>query len=216
MPSDRTPLEKLSGTAVAPIETISESDRRRLTVSKTVLDTNYLELADHIDGELATNPMFICRKEEKRDAGFEVLRLLHNYLSSLYSFNESVRVLFNRYTDDETHLASSHFTPGDEEDGTYYQRKLAFLRGLRTDFQHGGFSCLDFKKAGELGEFTGYHVEFDRQAFVGDSGLRNPEEFLRQTNENEQQYPLCFIGQFHRETLKSFYEETEAWFDSSP
>lgn len=205
----------MCGTTVSPTEAVSEQDRRRLTVAKTVLDTNYMELTDYIDGELTTNPVFICSKAEKRDAGFEVLRLLHNYLSSLYSFNESVRVLFNRYTADDVYLGSSDFTPEDDEDGTYYERKLAFLRGLRTDFQHGGFSCLDFKKAGELGAFTGYHVEFNRQSFVNDSGLRDPEAFLRHTNENERRYPLCFVGQFHKEALKSFYGATEAWFDSA-
>ncbi len=49
---------------------------------------------------------------------------------------------------------------------------------------------------------------------MDDSGLTDPNRFLRHTNTSEQQYPLCFLGQFHKNTLQTFYEDTEAWFDS--
>ncbi|WP_124196243.1 hypothetical protein [Natrarchaeobius chitinivorans] len=86
---------------------------------------------------------------------------------------------------------------------------------MRTDFQHGGFSCLTFETSGTLGEFAGYHVVFDRQAFLEESGLREPQRFLTSTNESERQYPLCFVARFHTERLQSFYTELEAWFKSA-
>lgn len=215
MSSYKYELQALCDAKVAPKNTLSQSASTRLTAAKRVLDQNYYEVEKHIDGDLETNPIYICPKDSREDAGFEVLRLLHNYLSSLYSFNETIRVIFNQNTTDGVELTSGSFTPasGGTED-SYYGRRLSFLRGLRTDFQHGGFSCLSFEKRGELGNFAGYHIEFDRVSFIGDSGLRDPERFLRYTNENEQRYPLCFIGEFHTGQLQAFYNDVEDWFSS--
>ncbi|MDQ2052707.1 hypothetical protein RBH26_19865 [Natronolimnohabitans sp. A-GB9] len=146
--------------------------------------------------------------------GFEALRLLHNYLSSLYSLNETVRVLCNQYTPRDFELTSGDFTAV-STDGSYYGRKLGFLRGLRTDFQHGGFSCLSFDKVGDLGSFEGYHVVFDQAAFINESGLREPNRFLQSTNEAEQRYPISYIGSFHQQTLQEFYNDVERWFTTA-
>jgi hypothetical protein len=188
----------------------------RQSVAKRILDQNYLELSEYIDGDLETNPVFICRESRKQEEGFEVLRLLHNYLSSLYSLNEAIRVLFDQYTTDEVSLGSGAFASTDTERPTvYYTRQLAFLYGLRTDFQHGGFSCFEFSSVGNLGDFVGYHITFDRTAFIEDSGLRDPSRFLRHTTARERRHPLCFIGSFHENTLLDFYEDTIQWFDSA-
>lgn len=208
-------LQRLAEANITPSTGLTDQEQTRLTAAKRTLDQNYYEVDTYIDGDLATNPMFICRQEKREDEGFEALRLLHNYLSSLYSFNETIRVLFNRSTTEGMHLMRGDFTPS--SGGTshsYYARKLCFLRGLRTDFQHGGFSCLSFDKAGELEDFGGYHLVFDTEAFVRDSGLDGPSRFLRYSNDNEQRHPLCYIGQFHQETLQDFYDDSEAWFNS--
>ena len=209
-------LQAIAGESVTPSGRLSEQDGIRLSVAKRTADQNYFEIAAYIDGDLATNPMFICRQEDREEEGFEALRLVHNYLSSLYSFNETVRVLFNRATDEEIELSSGDFTPASGgTEASYYSRKLSFLRGLRTDFQHGGFSCLSFEKVGELGDFGGYHVVFDREAFVEESGLEDATQFLRYSNEREQRYPLASIGQFHQKTVQEFYDDTENWFSST-
>lgn len=206
-------LQMLAGEHVVPASRSSESEETRLAAAKRTLDQNYYELDEYIEGDLATNPVFICHRDNREDAGFEALRLLHNYLSSVYSFNETVRVLFNRRSPEKVELDRSDFTPAPGgTDESYYCRKLAFLRGLRTDFQHGGFSCLTFDKAGELGNFGGYHIVFDRSAFIDESGLRDPGRFLRHTNQNERRHPIAYIGQFHQETVQEFYDDVEAWF----
>lgn len=202
-------IQAIAGRAITPSSTPSESAETRLSAAKRTVDQNYYELDGYIDGDLAENPMFLCLKVNREDEGFEALRLFHNYLTSLYSLNETIRVLVNQHTDEK--LKQRQFAA----DLPYYGRQLSFLRGLRTDFQHGGFSCLRFDRAGELGDFAGYHVVFDRKAFVDDSGLRDPGRFLQHTNEAERQYPLCFTGRFHQETVQSFYEDTERWFASA-
>lgn len=206
-------LQSLIQADIKPNSRLHDADAVRLSAAKRTVDQNYYELDEYIDGNLQTNPMFICRSDRVEEEGFEALRLLHNYLSSLYSLNEAIRVLCNRYTSDTVELRSGDFTPvsgGNEQ--LYYGRKLGFLRGLRTDFQHGGFSCLTFNRAGELGDFEGYHVVFDRSAFISDSGLQEPGRFLRWTNEAEQRHPISYIGSFHQQTLQDFYGDVEKWF----
>lgn len=224
-------LQQLCERPALPTTALSKTDRRRLAVARLVVGKNNYELAGRIDGELATNPIYLCPKDERQDAGFDVLRLLHNYLASLYSYNETVRVLFNRYAPDGVALSSGDFTPAsgseliadspDQQSGggtghSYYGRKLSFLRGLRTDFQHGGFSCLTFTNVGNLHGFGAYHVEFDRHRFVEDSGLVDPGRFLTHTNSNERRHPLCFIGRFHENTFQSFSADVDDWFDAAP
>lgn len=206
-------LQTLCRAEVEPNSRLRDADEVRLSAAKRTVDQNYYELDEYIDGDLQTNPMFICHETRREEEGFEALRLLHNYLSSLYSLNETIRTLCNRYTPSSVELMSGDFTPvSGGSDHFHYGRKLGFLRGLRTDFQHGGFSCLSFDRAGELGDFEGYQVVFDRPSFVNDSGLREPERFLRWTNEAEQRHPISYVGAFHQQTLQDFYDDVEAWF----
>jgi len=208
-------LQALLQVEITPDRRLSEADSVRLSAAKRTVDQNYYELDEYIDGDLQTNPIFICHSDRVEEEGFEALRLLHNYLSSLYSLNETIRVLCNQYTANNCRLTSSEFTPAsDGNDNSYYGRKLGFLRGLRTDFQHGGFSCLSFNKVGDLGDFEGYHVVFDQAAFINESGLREPNRFLQLTNEAEQRYPISYIGSFHQQTLQEFYNDVEQWFNS--
>lgn len=210
-------IEALYGQSIRPERTLSQDDQRRFDVARRVIDQNYYELSEYIDGDLETNPIFICHRDQREEEGFEALRLVHNHLAALYSYNETVRVLFDRYTPDAVHLAQSDFTPNTAaEEESHYGKQLAFLRGLRTDFQHGGFSSFQFSKVGELGDFGGYHVEFNRQRFVEESGLRDPESFLRHSNDAQRQYPLCYIGRFHTQTLNGFHTDTQEWFNTAP
>jgi len=209
-------LQTLARADIEPDDRLRESDEIRLSAAKRTVDQNYYELDEYIDGELRTNPIFLCHTDRVEEEGFEALRLLHNYLASLYSLNETIRVLCNRYSSPAVELTGGDFTPvSGGNDESYYGRKLGFLRGLRTDFQHGGFSCLTFEKAGELGDFEGYHVVFDRKAFITESGLREPNRFLRWTNEAEQRHPISYIGTFHQRTLQDFYDDVERWFASA-
>lgn len=204
-------IQHLAERPVPPREGLSPSDETRLKAAKRTLDQNYTAVSEHVDGTLPENPTLVCREESRERYAFETLRLLHNYLSSLYSFNETVRVLFEQTTADCT-LTSGDFTPGRRQSAPHYSRKLEFLRGIRTDFQHGGFSCLQFRRVGTIGELIGYTVAFDCESFLNEGDVERPSRFLRHTNENERSSPVSFIGRFHHETLATFYEDTREWF----
>ena len=210
-------LQQLCERPVTPTTGLSDDDQTRLTAATRTVNQNGYQLAGYVDGDLVTNPIYICLEEAQQETGFTVLRLLHNYLASLYSYNETVRVLFNEYAPEGTTLTSGAFTPASGgADVSHYGRKLSFLRGLRTDFQHGGFSCLRFIRAGTLHGFGAYHVEFDRQRFVEDGGLVDPARFLAHTNGSERRRPLSFVGRFHRNAFQSFATDVDAWFDAVP
>lgn len=206
-------VQTIAQAPIQPKSSFREQDKTRLSAAKRTLDQNYYELDEYIDGDLSENPIFICHESRADEEGFEALRLIHNYLSSLYSFNETIRVLCNQYAAESIELTSGDFTPASGgTTASYYGRKLGFLRGLRTDFQHGGFSCLRFKNGGELGDFVGYQVLFEQPAFIQESGLDDPSRFLRWTNETEQRHPLSYIGSFHQKTIQAFYDDCENWF----
>ena len=208
-------LQQLCECPAVPTAGLSEIDRWRLNTATRIVENNHFRLVEYVDGDLVTNPIYICPEEAQQDTGFTVLRLLHNYLASLYSYNETVRVLFNEYAPEGTTLSSGAFTPASGgTDDTYYGRKRGFLRGLCTDFQHGGFSCLRFVRAGTLHGFGAYHMEFDRGRFVEAGGLVDPGRFLAHTNESERRRPLSFVGRFHRNAFQSFAADAEAWFDA--
>ena len=205
-------IQRIADSEIKPTDRIDAAANRRLTVAKRTIDQNYHRLDEYIDGDLQTNPIFLCQSQNRQNEGFEVLRLLHNYLSSLYSLNETIRILVNQHTSDAVDIQHGEFT-GNNRDTPYYGRRLTFLRGLRTDFQHGGFSCLEFDEQGSLGDFAGYHVIFDRGEFLDKSGLRDPQRFLRHTSQTSRRYPICYVGGFHQNTVQDFFEDTRDWFD---
>ena len=179
-------LQQLCERPVTSTTRLSEIDRWRLNTATSIVENNNYRLVEYVDGDLVTNPIYICPEEAQQETGFTVLRLLHNYLASLYSYNETVRVLFNEYAPERTTLSSGAFTPASGgTDASHYGRKLSFLRGLRTDFQHGGFSCLRFTRAGTLHGFGAYHLEFDRQSTAKLSHhIDDPRELKRRVATN--------------------------------
>jgi hypothetical protein len=93
-------IQEIAGQAVSPDRGISGSNRTRLSVAKRTLDQNYFEIDEYIDGNLETNTIFICHNEDREEEGYEELRVLHNYLASIYSFNGTIRVLFSQHSPD--------------------------------------------------------------------------------------------------------------------
>lgn len=91
-------IQTLAGEAIVPDSRLTETDEVRLSAAKRTVDQNYYELDEYIDGDLRTNPVFICHGDRVEEEGFEALRLLHNYLAALYSLNEAIRVLCNQCT----------------------------------------------------------------------------------------------------------------------
>lgn len=209
--NDYSEAEKLLQTVVSPISKLTGSEEQRFSISKSIVDENYFELDDFIDGELRSNPVFICHTDRENESAFTVFRLLHNYLSALYSFNEHVMLLVNEKTPSTCELKRRHFIPDkDQTNVSEYARKVGFLTGIRTDCQHSDFSSLDFDQMGSVGDFGAYHLVFKRDKFVN-SSLRDPQKFLHHTNQAERNYPLSLIAMFHENEFNRFYHDCISW-----
>jgi hypothetical protein len=214
-PDEYSEVDKLFGEPVSPNSRLTRDERSRLNISRLMLNENFLQLQDVIDGTLSENPLFIVEKDIVQEAVSRVYCVLHNYLASLYSFHELLATLINTKTNNSLEFSSSHIIPGnDQGNSSRYSKKVEFLRGLRIDFQHGGFSSLKLTHQGELGEFAGYHIEFDEHEFISNDYIDTPTKYLKHTSENNRRHPICFIANFHKNDMDRFFESCTTWFSS--
>jgi hypothetical protein len=157
-------------------------DRTRLQSTLTIIDANFADLEGFIDGDLREDAYFVVESDRDEDIqrnAFEVYRLLHNYLASLYSFNEAVRVTVTKYLPEEEELIKRHFDPS-WRPGVEYTRRLMFLRGLRIAAQHGAFS--DTLPVTQWNpDESRYRLEFDEPAFCTTETIHTSGEYLRCT-----------------------------------
>ena len=209
---DLSEIGKLYNESVSPRRRLSEEELHSLEAMRRIINQNYLDIEEFIDGPLDENPLFIARTDIATEATFEVYRYLHNYLASLYSFNDHLIAVVDRLSDT---AAPVSVLPRNNELCSAYVRKISFLRGLRNDCQHGGFSSLTATEQGRLGDFSGYHIEFDRSAFVANDPIDDPAQYLAHTNDNERRYPMTFVARFHQRDLDRFYNgrssEADCW-----
>jgi len=158
---------------------------------------------------------------EKNGNGFaplqrkaEALRRVHNYLSSVYSYNMQVIDHVNEKMTDERYN-KHNLLPGRETPRhkiPKYVRKNCFLHGLRNDMQHGEYQCLRVEKEDENEDYEFYHLRFIKSNFKPrpTGGLEKSGDYLRYSTEQEREYPLTYICDFHKEFNK-FEQDLEGW-----
>lgn len=106
-------IEKLLQEQAQPIQGLSDDEKDGIAVSYTILESNFSELVEVVEGGFDIRRKPVIRssldEEEVIATQTEVTRLTHNYLSSLYSFNEHIRVLANRVTDNSIDMKRGDF-----------------------------------------------------------------------------------------------------------
>lgn len=220
------PPEKLLGIPCEPERPVDSHDIQRLESAELVVHRNFISLRKFFNGQLAdgillvgddAGPIPIGSKQYEK---MKMYRHLHNYLASVYSFNEQVRLLVNMYRGDadatNNPIGKGAFVP---ENATLYTRKLAFVRGLRADFQHGDFSSVRLDPVEnpdqELSNGDNvYRVVFDKQAFRS-GATESPDKYLQDASDEEMRYPTGYLYSFHRNHFVGFAEDTEEWFKQS-
>lgn len=192
-------IQRILDTSVTPAFGLSDEDMESLSASYLIADANYAELKSSSDDSL-------LEIEEGADATsvrFEAIRLLHNYLSSLYSYNEHLADLVDEHVEPEvkgnTMWRSSN---------TQYSRELRFLIGLRADCQHGDFSGIRT----EIYENRYLSLRFDESGFQ-DGRVEDSEWYLEHTTPKTRKDILEFVFGFH-ERLRGFHEDSLEWFGS--
>lgn len=229
MPGDGTsPPEKLLGRPCVPDHPVSQTELDNLDTSELIAHRNFRELAEFVEGSLDEGGYIVVAADDEPD-GLPLTALenqrsklhqrLHNYLASIYSFNEQVRELINvkieAVEEREAPLDRGAFVPNTS---TLYTRKLAFVRGLRVDAQHGDFACIRTEPVSDPdpslasdGE-TVYRIEFDKDSFRG-GFTETPDKYLGHAPDERFRYPLAYLETFHREYFVEFAHETQAWFE---
>ncbi len=212
---DSTVIHSLLGSSYTPQHRLRSADRKRLASAHAIVESSYADVVELVDGNLPTDPYFIVMVEEDVQAvTFEVYKLLHHYLASLYSFNEAVRATVTAYLPPEVALTKRHFRSDESGSRVEYARRLMFLRGLRTAAQHGVFSdCLPVTQWSPSS--NRYRIGFDATAFSQHDRLcGDPGQYLAHSNQNRQREPLRYLESFHTTNFHPFYRDCLAWFET--
>lgn len=203
-------IEQLIGTRTGgPTQSVSANEISRIRVSANIVRQNYDALEDFVDGKIDKDALFIVHATTRQEAVSYLYGHLHNYLSSLYSFNEQMWEKVNDGTSQS--FPKSRFTSGRSQ----YSEKLAFIRGLRHDVQHGEYGCLSLDCRHSVGDFRIYCIEFDEQAFRTGS-VDHPHDHLRHTSQQDRLYPLPYIATFHKQHFNGFVGDAVDWLQGNP
>lgn len=224
----QSPPEKLLGRACTPENPVVRPEVDRLEAAELIAHRNFRDLIEFVDGNMETGGCLIVSPADEPAemplTAFEAERsklykYLHNYLASIYSFNEQIRELINlkigSEDDTDNPLGVGAFVPNNR---TLYTQELAFVRGLRVDAQHGEFSAVNTEPADFPSVDTNdggdvYWIKFDKNAFR-EGTTNNPDKYLSDRKDNSFDPPLGYLYSFHREYFVDFAQKTEEWFES--
>lgn len=204
-------VDQLLGHRDGPGELITERDLTRARSSAYIVHGNFNELTRLCD-DISNGVIVVPEERDETDIENEVYRRVHNYVSSLYSYNEQIRDILNSRL--EEHIDKGYFLPARENIGAPdYVRRGVFLWGLRNDFQHGDYWCLDVEKEGERDGEALHHLYFRKQDFEAtpQGNLDEAGDYLCHAEDRELEYPLSYIGRFHRKLFNEFETEFEEW-----
>ncbi len=222
--SDELPPVRLIGEACVPTNRTTDDELTDLRAAELITHRNFTELVEVFDGPTTRGCLVVSTADDPQRlplgptefAKFRLYRRLHNYLASVYSLNEQVRFLVNSALGDpeavDSPLGRGSFVPND---ATTYTRKLAFVRGLRIDFQHGDFRSVELELvpdpdpnlAGETEDV--YRVVFDKQTFR--SGfVDDPDKYLKHYPDRRFRHVVSYLDSFHEE-VHQFAAGTREW-----
>lgn len=205
-------IDQLLGHTDGPSKPIADRDLTRVRSSAYIVHGNFARL-DEICDDITTTGL-ICARESaaKTDVRNEVYRRTHNYLSSLYSYNEQIRTILNDRLSENIH--KGYFLPARDNKGSpEYIRRGTFLWGLRNDFQHGDYWCLSIEEQGSMDGQDKYHLLFKKEHFeaTAKGNIDSSGDYLAHAPDSDLEYPLPYIGDFHRNLFNEFETAFENW-----
>ncbi|SDD71582.1 hypothetical protein E2L06_18690 [Haloterrigena sp. H1] len=205
-------VDQLLGHTKGPAEPVTDRDLARARSSAYIVHGNFHELAQMCDNISTTGTVIVEQGADETDVENEVYRRVHNYVSSLYSYNEQIRSILNKRLNQ--HIRKGQFLPArDDKAAPDYARRGTFLWGLRNDFQHGDYWCLKVKYEGTQDGSDCYQLYFQKQDFEATpkGDLDSAGDYLAHAPDEDQRYPLPYIGDFHRNLFSEFENAFEEW-----
>lgn len=205
-------IDQLLGHTEGPVDPVTDRDLTRARSSAYIVHGNFHHLAQMCDDITTTGLVLVQAGTDETDVENEVYRVVHNYVSSLYSYNEQIRSILNNRLNQ--HIGKGYFLPSqDSKDAPEYIRRGTFLWGLRNDFQHGDYWCLEIRFEGMREGRDCYHLYFEKQDFEATpkGNLDSAGDYLAHAPDSDLRYPLPYIGDFHRNLFSEFESAFEDW-----
>lgn len=194
---------------------ITKAEFARFEMSRTIVLENFADLKEFVDGEIQQDAWIVIHDSQEPQAVARTLfQHLHNYLASLYSFNEQTRELINDKTAGAAVRKRDVSPHSGESPPCKYVEKLAFLRGLRHSMQHGDYRSLDFRPLDETKGFEFWEVTFDRMEFENGT-VNRPRSFVQYGDAESMAKPLQYVADFHRNYFLDFTEDCLDWLRSN-
>lgn len=215
-PGSTNTIDQLLGHAAGPTEPVTERDLTRARSSAYIVHGNFNELARMCEDISTTGLIVATAGTETTDVENEIYRRVHNYVSSLYSYNEQIRKILNKRLN--RHIGKDYFLPARENKAApEYVRRGTFLWGLRNDFQHGDYWCLSLELERSTDDQDYYHLHFQKHDFEATpkGNLESSSDYLAHSPDSDQKYPLPYIGDFHRNLFSEFESAFESWCSRS-
>lgn len=205
-------VDQLLGHSNGPANPVTDRDLTRTRSSAYIVHGNFNDLARMCDDITSTGVILIEKGADITDVENEVYRRVHNYVSSLYSYNEQIRDILNKLLDQ--YIGKEYFLPArNNKAAPEYVRRGTFLWGLRNDFQHGDYWCLSVEFEGTRDDNECYHLYFKKRDFEATpkGDLDEAGDYLAHAPDSDQRYPLPYIGDFHRNLFSDFENAFESW-----
>lgn len=205
-------VDQLLGHTKGPADPVTERDLTRARSSAYIVHGNFHELAQLCDDISTTGIILVEQGTDETDVENEVYRLVHNYVSSLYSYNEQIRSILNKRLNQ--HVRKGAFLPArNNRAAPEYAKRGVFLWGLRNDLQHGDYWCLKVNYEGIHEGDDCYQLYFQKQDFEATpkGDLDSAGDYLAHSPDEDQRYPLPYIGDFHRNLFSEFETAFEEW-----
>lgn len=172
-------IKELIGKDIDCQSRLSSDDRERIFSIYSILNSSYADITDFIDKDDGNNPYFIVKSnkdDDIREETYELYKLMHHYLASLYSFNETIRVTITDYLPRNIKLDIDNFSS--ENKSIEYINYLVYLRGLRIAAQHGVFSDCFITEQWDKSS-NRYRIKFCPSKFSQHNRINNPGQYLR-------------------------------------
>jgi hypothetical protein len=204
-------VDVLIGSECNPKSTVKQSDIKKMRMSTITVRGNYRQLKEYVIDIGSSGLIIVDDEDDYSKQMAEFYRHLHNYLSSLYSFNEQVENIIEEYSS----IEELSLVPNGD---TRYTRKLAFVRGLRISAQHGDYSCLDISPIKNCSHSTvddnaiAYQVKFVRDGFE-DSAVQGRSMYESYTDYNDRKWPIQYISAFYETYFDSFQKDLFNWLN---
>lgn len=200
-----------------PQNRLSADRVRRVELSFNIVLSNYVNLKRFVDGEFDEEAYIIVDKSQQaKEVSRSLYTYLHNYLSSLYSYNELVRGMVKEESPSGIEIENQDMSPhiGDVP-ACDYVRWLAFARGLRHGLQHGEYHFLDFDRFDTKNGFDFKKLVFLQDEFESNSSVNYAEGYTQYADEDDMKLPLNYLSTFHSQYFLKFGQDVDDWMKSS-